>query len=143
MSATGRTGAEYERLVRDAGLGERVVFHGYQPKPAVASLMQSADFLVLPSLGENLPVAVLEAMACGLPVVATRVGGVPELVDEQTGMLVEPGSAEALRAGIEHMLDHHGVYSRELIRERAVSRYSLDAIGDAWTAVYRSVLGRG
>jgi L-malate glycosyltransferase len=135
--------AEYERLVRDAGLGERVVFQGYQPKPAVASLMQSADFLVLPSLGENLPVAVLEAMACGLPVLATRVGGVPELVDEQTGMLVEPGSAEALRAGIEHMLDHHGDYRRDLIRERAASRYSLDAVGDAWTAVYRSVLGRG
>jgi glycosyltransferase involved in cell wall biosynthesis len=135
--------ADYERLVQDAGLGERVVFHGYQPKPAVASLMQSADFLVLPSLGENLPVAVLEAMACGLPVLATRVGGVPELVDERTGMLVEPGSAEALRAGIDHMLDHHGEYSRELIRDRAASRYSLDAIGDAWTAVYRSVLSHG
>ena len=55
--------------------------------------MQRADFLVLPSLGETFSVVVVEAMACGLPVVATRVGGVPELVDEQTGLLVEPGSA--------------------------------------------------
>jgi glycosyltransferase involved in cell wall biosynthesis len=135
--------AEYEELARRAGLAERVVFHGLQPKPIVASLMQSADFLVLPSLGETFSVVVAEAMACGLPVLATRVGGVPELVDERTGVLVEPGSAEALRAGIDHMLDHHGEYPRELIRERATSRYSLDAIGDTWTAVYRSVLSRG
>ena len=118
------------------------MFHGLQPKPVVASLMQGADFFVLPSLGETFSVVAVEAMACGLPVLATRVGGVPELVDEQTGMLVEPGSAEALRVGIDHMLDHHGDYRRDLIRERAVSRYSLDAVGDAWTAVYRSVLGR-
>jgi glycosyltransferase involved in cell wall biosynthesis len=139
----GPSRAEYEELARQAGLADRVVFHGFQPKPVVASLMQSADFFVLPSLGETFSVVVAEAMACGLPVLATRVGGVPELVDEQTGMLVEPGSAEALRAGIGRMLDHHGDYSRELIRERAVTRYSLDALGDTWTAVYRSVRSRG
>jgi glycosyltransferase involved in cell wall biosynthesis len=135
--------AEYEDQARRSGLAERVVFHGQQPKPTVASLMQNADFLVLPSLGETFSVVVVEAMACGLPVLATRVGGVPELVDERTGMLVDPGSAEALRAGIEHMLDHYGDYPREPIRERATSGYSLDAVGDAWTAVYRAVLGRG
>jgi glycosyltransferase involved in cell wall biosynthesis len=139
----GPSRAEYEGLARQAGLADRVVFHGFQPKPVVASLMQSADFLVLPSLGETFSVVVVEAMACGLPVLATRVGGVPELVDERTGMLVEPASSEALRAGIAHMLAHHGEYPRELIRERAVSRYSLDAIGDTWTAVYRSVLSHG
>jgi glycosyltransferase involved in cell wall biosynthesis len=135
--------AEYERLVRDAGLEKRVVFHGYQPKPAVARLMQQADLLVLPSLGENLPVAVLEAMACGLPVVATRVGGVPDLVDERIGLLVEPGNPEALRAGIERMLDGLDDYEPQGIRARAVDRYSLDAIGDAWSDVYRSVSRRG
>jgi glycosyltransferase involved in cell wall biosynthesis len=135
--------AEYEALARRAGLADRVVFHGSQPKSVVASLMQSADFLVLPSLGETFSVVVVEAMACGLPVLATRVGGVPELVDERSGMLVEPGSIEALSAGIGHMLDHHAGYAREPIRERAASTYSLGAVGEVWTAVYRSVLGRG
>jgi glycosyltransferase involved in cell wall biosynthesis len=139
----GPSRAEYEELARQTGLTDRVVFHGLQPKRVVASLMQGADFLVLPSLGETFSVVAVEAMACGLPVLATRVGGVPELVDEQAGMLVEPGSAAALRAAIEHMLDHHGDYPRDLIREGAASRYSLDAVGDAWTAVYRSVLDRG
>jgi glycosyltransferase involved in cell wall biosynthesis len=134
---------EYEQLVRRTGLADRVSFHGAQPKPAVAALMQAADFLVLPSLGETFAVVVVEAMACGLPVVATRVGGVPELVDPDTGLLVEPGSAEALGAGLDRMLDGHGDYRPEPIRERAVSRYSLGAVGDAWSAVYRSVLDRG
>jgi glycosyltransferase involved in cell wall biosynthesis len=135
--------SEYEELARSAGPAHRITFHGYLPKPAVAELMRGASFLVLPSLGENLPVAVLEAMACGLPVVATRVGGVPELVDHENGLLVEPGSAEALRAGIERMLDGYRDYPAARIRERALERYSLDAVGDQWTAVYRSVLGRG
>jgi glycosyltransferase involved in cell wall biosynthesis len=134
--------AEYERLAGSLGLEQRVVFHGQQPKPAVAALMRTADFLVLPSLGETFSVVVIEALACGLPVVATRVGGVPELVDEDAGLLVEPGSAEALRAGIERMLEGHGDYRRGAIRERAVARWSLGAVGGEWTAVYQSVLRR-
>ena len=132
---------EYERFTGEAGLADRVVFRGELPKPAVAGLMREADFLVLPSLGETFSVVVAEAMACGLPVVATRVGGVPELVGDDSGLLVEPGSAEALRAGIERMLDGHADYSAERIRASATSRYSLDAVGDQWTDVYRGVIG--
>src|SRR5262249_22697156 len=94
----------------------------------------------LPSLGETFSVVVAEAMACGLPVVATRVGGVPELVDDDSGLLVEPGSAEALRAGIERMLDGRADYSPERISARAASRWSLEAVGDQWTDVYRRVI---
>jgi glycosyltransferase involved in cell wall biosynthesis len=132
---------EYVSLVRRLGIADMVVFHGLQPRPAVASLMQQADFLVLPSLTENLPVAVIEAMACGLPVVATRVGGVPELVDERTGLLVEAGSPRGLCRGVAHMLDHHGDYPREDIVDRARSRYSLAAVGRTWSDVYRGVGG--
>jgi glycosyltransferase involved in cell wall biosynthesis len=132
--------AEYEKLAREAGVAERVAFRGQLPKPAVAALMREADFLVLPSLGETFSVVVAEALVCGLPVVATRVGGVPELVDEDSGLLVEPGSAEALRAGIERMLDGHADYSAERIRARAAGRWSLEAVGDQWTDVYRRVI---
>jgi glycosyltransferase involved in cell wall biosynthesis len=135
--------AEYEGLARAAGLADRVVFHGLQPKPVVAAIMREASFFVQPSLGETFSVVVAEAMSCGLPVVATDVGGIPELVDEQTALLVEPGNPEALRGAIERMLDGHADYARDELRARAVGRYSLDAIGDAWSDVYRSVLRRG
>ena len=71
----------------------------------IPPLLQGADFLVLPSHSEGMPQAVLEAMNCGLPVVATRVGGVPEaVVDGETGLLVEAHDVEGLRSAIERMI---------------------------------------
>ena len=96
--------------------------------------------IVMPSLTENLPVAIIEAMACGLPVVASRVGGIPEMVDEQTGMLVAPADPAALARALGSMLDHHRDYSSELIAERARSRWSMPVLGETWTAIYREVL---
>ena len=75
---------EYEQLARRLGVEDLVVFHGASPKADVVRLMRRADALVLPSLTENLPLAIIEAMACGLPVIASRVGGIPEMVDDQT-----------------------------------------------------------
>ena len=131
---------EYEGRVRELGIERLVIFRGVQPRAEVASWMRRADFLALPSLTENLPVSVIEAMACGLPVVATRVGGVPELVDERTGLLVEPGSSEALASGIAQMLDHRSEYTAEQIAGIARSRYSLEVVGRMWDEVYRDVL---
>jgi len=127
--------------ISEAGVPD-VFLAGWRPQEALPDALNAADLLVLPSVAEQFGQVLVEAMACGLPVVATRVGGVPELVDERTGLLVKPGSAEALRAGIERMLEGHGDYRRGAIRERAVARWSLGAVGGEWTAVYQSVLRR-
>jgi L-malate glycosyltransferase len=132
--------ADYEARVSQLGLDGLVVLRGTRPRADVVASMQRADFLVLSSLTENLPVSVIEAMACGLPVVATKVGGVPELVDERTGLLVDPASSESLASGIERMLDHRSEYSAEAIAGIARSRYSLQAVGRLWSEVYRDVL---
>jgi glycosyltransferase involved in cell wall biosynthesis len=87
------------------GLGDRVEFLGPLAPSAVQQVLAVSDALVLSSLMEGVPVVLMEAMAAGVPVLATRVGGVPELIDEgQTGLLVPPGSAEALAAGIRTLL---------------------------------------
>jgi len=71
----------------------------------VPHYLQGADLLVLPSHSEGMPQAILEAMDCGLPVVATRVGGVPEaVIDGQTGLLVESRNVEQLRHAVERMI---------------------------------------
>ena len=71
----------------------------------VAEYLQASDFMVLPSHSEGMPQVVLEAMNCALPIVGTRVGGIPEAVVEgETGLLVDPRSAPALAAAMERMV---------------------------------------
>src|SRR5207244_9095490 len=85
------------------GLGSRVRFHGSLTEPEVAQKLDEADLFVLPSIversgdTEGIPVALMEAMAAGVPVVTSRITGIPELVrDGETGMLVAPGDASDL-----------------------------------------------
>lgn len=91
--------AEIER----AGLGEQVLLHGPQPRESVLARMRAADVLVQPSIvdragrREGIPVTLMEAMGCGLAVVASRLSGIPELIEDgRSGLLVPPGDARAL-----------------------------------------------
>lgn len=91
--------AEIHALHADLGLRDRVRLLGYRND--VADLMAAADFFLLGSMHEGLPVSIMEAMAAGRPVVATRVGGVPEaVVDGTSGLLVPPGDPQALADAI-------------------------------------------
>ena len=90
-------------------LRDRVVLPGRVGPHEVPLFLQGSDFLVLPSYSEGMPQAVLEAMDCGLAVVATRVGGVPEaVVDGHTGLLVEPRNVAQLQAAMERMIADEG-----------------------------------
>lgn len=89
--------AELERLAASLGVTARVAFLGYQPQEAVAEELSRSDLLVLPSFAEGVPVVLMEAMAAGLPVIASRVAGVPELVEDGTsGFVTPPGDLETL-----------------------------------------------
>ncbi len=92
-------------------------------------------------LAENLPTVVLEAQACGVPVVATDVGGTREALDPSAGRLVAPADEEALAAAIVAMLvvDH----DREAVAARARARYGYDAVAARWEATYRELLAAG
>lgn len=84
-----------EGLTRELGIASRVHFLGWRSD--VVNVMRAADVMVLPSHAEGLPLAILEAMACGKPVVATRVNGIPEaIVDGASGVLVEPDDDHAI-----------------------------------------------
>jgi glycosyltransferase involved in cell wall biosynthesis len=134
----GELRGDLERTAAELGVADRVAFTGEQPKEEVARLMRGADLFVLPSLAENLPVVLIEAMASGLPSVATRVGGVPEMLDERTGVLVEPGDAEALAAGVRQALE--GDFDPPAMAALARQRYGYDAISRRWTELYEELL---
>jgi glycosyltransferase involved in cell wall biosynthesis len=127
---------ELEGLARDLGVDDLVTFHGGKPRTAVAAALREADVFVLPSLWENLPCAALEAMSTGIPIVATRVGGVPEVVDRDQGILVAPGSSDALADGLLEMIAGIGGYDREQLRAKAVLGFGYEAIARRWLHVY-------
>jgi glycosyltransferase involved in cell wall biosynthesis len=103
--------AHLTRLVDDLGIAPRVHFLGWRGD--VADVLRAADVMVLPSRAEGLPLAILEAMACGKPVVATRVNGVPEaVIDGRTGILVEPGDDKAIAGALVRLLDQPEVAKR-------------------------------
>jgi glycosyltransferase involved in cell wall biosynthesis len=124
-------------LARDLGVFPRFRFLGHRED--VAALLSEADLFVLPSRSEAFPNAVTEAMAAGLPVVATAVGGIPELVtDGQTGRLVPTGDPMALARALLDLLEApmHAAELGRAGRRRIEQTYSFDRMVDAFTTLY-------
>lgn len=97
--------AAMEARAAELGLGDRATFLGYRTQDQVAQVLSRADMLVLPSFAEGVPVVLMEAMASSLPVVSTRIAGIPELVtDHEAGFLAPAGDMETLVARIDTLL---------------------------------------
>jgi glycosyltransferase involved in cell wall biosynthesis len=105
-------------------------------------LLAASDLFVLSSLFEGLPVTLLEAMALGKPSVVTRVGGIPEVTDESSSVLVEPGDADALAGAIGALLEAPARRNQmgETARERARARYGVPQMVKAIEQVYSDLL---
>ncbi len=131
-----------EKEASQLGLAKRVTFAGFQSD--IPGILKSSDIFVLPSRWEGLPYVVIEAMMAGLPVVATAVGGVPELVEHgRTGYLVPPGDTEALARALHDLLQDEALRRQmgEAGRERALRQFTEDRMLSRTEALYREVLG--
>jgi glycosyltransferase involved in cell wall biosynthesis len=138
---TGRSEEEFLAKARDLGLRDSVKFRGSVNN--VVAYLQSADLFVLPSHYEGMPNVLLEAMACGLPVVATRVSGVVDIVrDGRNGLLVEPGRPDGLAEAILRLLDDPAEAARlgKAAHETIEKEYSIEAVAGAYAALYQSLL---
>jgi glycosyltransferase involved in cell wall biosynthesis len=118
--------------INTAGLQDHVEYAGWVTQPEKELLLSSTDIFVLPSYGEGMPMSILEAMSFGLPVVSTRVGGIPELVrDGQTGFLVDPGDVEALCAKLRLLTEDPGLRVRmgEAARRTVEQNHDVGELG--------------
>jgi glycogen(starch) synthase len=130
----------HERLAVDLGIDNKVVhFLGGKGAAEVAGYMRDSDFLLLFSNYENSPCVIVEAMASGLPVIATDVGGIPELVNEKNGILVPPKDEEELLRALISMMDNYDKYDRKYIRDEAVKRFSYETIGQQFCNIYQRI----
>src|SRR5207244_3121540 len=127
-----------EGRIGSLGLDGTVVLAGWRED--VPALMASADLFVLPSRFEGLPNSVIEAMASGLPVVATAVAGTPELVEEGvTGWLVPPGVPRDLAAAIVTGLSAPAAEVAEAAKRRAAEGFSAEAMAHSFADLYQEL----
>jgi len=145
---------DYEALIRSAGPGQRIVVTGRLEDEAVPALFRRSDLFVFPTLADTFPLAVLEAMAHGLPVVASEVGGIPHQLDPQCGVLVPPGEPQRLAEAIEGLaaepVRRHlmGLHARRRVERlftwEAAARAACDgyAAALAWHSRRRASCGR-
>jgi len=108
-------------------------------------LLDGLDLFVFPSLSEGLGVALLEAMACGLPIIATRVGGIVDIVEDgESGVLVPTRDSKAIGAAMAKLSNEHTVCARigAIARTRIVEHYSMDAMTNSTIGLYRAGLAK-
>ncbi len=130
-----------ENLVHDLGISKHVIFTGFVGD--IAGIYSFTDVAVLSSWSEGLPQSILQAMAAGVPVVATKAGGVPEaVINEKTGILVEPGDHEALAKSITRILNNRELSLRlaKDAREHVMNEHSVTGMIDKIESLYAKLL---
>jgi len=112
-------------------------------KNLISDIYNAADVFCITSLDDNFPTTVLESMACGISVVGFKVGGIPEQVSKDCGILVEPKDAKALGEALEKIINDEKMREEFSIncRKRALENYSIEKFKERYTKLYKEVLG--
>lgn len=133
--------ASLTELARELGVIEQIRFLGPRPHAEMPAVFATADVAVIPSLMEATSIAALEAMSCGVPVVASAVGGLPEIIDGGVGALFEPANPQALAAAVGSLLSRPDLSAlgREG-RRRVVENWSIDRLVERHLEIYARLI---
>jgi glycosyltransferase involved in cell wall biosynthesis len=139
LAIAGRGGEEaaLRAFVAESGLTDRVHILGYRAD--IANILAAGDVYAMPSLSEGLPMALIEAMLAARPVIASRTGGIPEVVtDGVHGLLVTPGDAESLAAGLGRLFADSALRTQLAAagRQKAIDCFSVERMVDAYERLY-------
>ncbi len=137
----GNTDSYYINKAEDIGLTlSNVVFRGEVPYEEVANEMMSAHCFILNSKIENSPCVIGEALCCGTPVIATRVGGIPELVNESNSILIEPQNTDELVGAMKSIYLSYSSFNNKKLSEDALQKFSFKVISRQFSQVYNQLL---
>ncbi len=144
LCGTGYTGSPYlEELEALAAKHEWIELAGWKSRGELLAEMEQASLLVLPTFEDNCPMVVLEAMAVGLPVIASKVGGIPDLISEGcTGMMFDPTDRESMRSVTGTMISDSGLRTRigQAAKQEAINRFHPKVVAEAHLRIYQEVL---
>lgn len=142
VAGSGPLRLELENLANSLGIAESVIFTGRLDNLQMAGLYRRVDLLLNPSLADNMPISLLEALACGVPIVSTNIGGIPCLVEEgQTALLVDPDDAEAMAKAATRILRDPVLAASLRVNGLAlVQNYAWQKVREQWFSAYASVL---
>lgn len=118
-------------------LGKTVFFTGLKEKIELIKEIQTADFMVLSSNYETFGTVVIECLSCGIPVVATNVGIVPEVINEANGIMIPAGDDKALGDAISIMLDKYNFYDPQTIRNTVLTKFASETIAKQLFEIYQ------
>jgi glycosyltransferase involved in cell wall biosynthesis len=124
----GELAEQLKKQVNSLGLERQINLLGARSNEEVAEYMQNCDLFVLPSFAESFGVVVIEAIACGKPVVSTYCGGPKDIITKEVGILIKPGDENALVEAIKYVLDNPQKYDAKKIRAYAEHKFDIDLV---------------
>ncbi len=135
----GPLGPKLQKQARDLGIEERVKFMGFVPHTDIAKYFSVCDIFIRPSRSEGFGVSFIEAMAAGLPIVTTPVGGIPDFIDDkETGIFCAPDNPQSIKEAVNLLMQDNALRQHiiEKAKTRAVGRYSWEHISEEMKSVF-------
>lgn len=117
-----------------------IYFHGFQLPNEVAKIIGNSHCFILNSNYEGMPCVLLEAMSCGLPVITTNVGAVPEIISDKQGIIILPNDPQQLALAMEKMILNYSSYQTENIRNEVILKYSYPSLASHFDEIFDRVL---
>ncbi len=141
IGGAGSLQESYQQLALELGIAQQCKFYGFIPYHQIPAFMGQLNFFICSSRYETFCVALIEAMASGLPVVATRCGGPEDFINRHNGILVDRESIQDLSKGVTSMIRDFSAYDRQAIRDYVINNFSKNTFLDRINEVYAAIKG--
>jgi glycosyltransferase involved in cell wall biosynthesis len=140
IGGDGKLLTTFKDMAKELDVAGKCIFYGEIKPENIQDFYSKLDFYVLPSRDETFGVVVVEAMACGLPVIATKCGGPEEIITKETGVLIDKEDPQELSRAIRSVAGNLGSYNRKAIRDYVLEKYGQDLFVASISEVYQELL---